>query len=222
MVNQPPKLSIVSTRQSTSASMRVQSRGTKSTLTKLAKDTLKLPLTSSASASSNLGQPKFIRPKPVAAVKQTVSDSSGSKCQYCGKFFAKIHGMNTHLLEKCEKIPTSARRQLNCQQQPNAASSEESNSKQVSSRKTKLFGQEIDPISNYCRFFANINGSSGMQEEDVANGLKNLRAELRKRKSVYTGITRTPSKAITCHLCKKSFFDCVEYADHISNHPDIS
>lgn len=221
MANQPPKLPIASTRQSISASLRAQRRETRSTITRLAvakATSSELPCAS----SSNTGQQKFIKPKTVVTRKPTTSDSKGNKCQYCDKFFAKSHGMTTHLLEKCEKIPASARRQLHCQQQQKVESFDDSNSKQVSSRKTKIFGQEIDPISKYSRFFAKINGSSGMQAEDVENGLKNLRAELRKIKSAHIGITRTPSKAITCHLCKKTFLNCVEYADHSSNHPPLN
>lgn len=139
---------------------------------------------------------------------QRKSHTTGNKCQYCDKSFIKSYGMQRHLLENCEKIPASARRQLlkkmeNC---------DESDSK--TRRKTFIFDRGTDPISKNSRFFATLNGSFSMQAE-VEN-------ELRKIKGAHLGITRTPSKAIKCHLCKKSFFNCVTYADHIANHPSLN
>lgn len=137
--------------------------------------------------------------------------------------------MRTHLLEKCEKIPAPARRQLKVQNKTMEENNvDEVNSKQVSRRKTYAFRQDIDTISKYSRLFANLTneGASGMRGDgaaaiEVENGLKNLRAELRKMKGPHTGITRTPSKPIRCHICNKLFFDCVEYADHSTNHPPL-
>lgn len=129
----------------------------------------------------------------------------GNKCRYCDKFFAKSHGMKLHMLEKCEKIPSTVRRNMKM-----ANNGDEPKSK-ILRRKTLISDQEIDPISKHCRFFANLNGSITMQAA--------VEKELRKIKGAHLGITRTPSKAIKCHLCKKSFFNCVAYADHIANHP---
>lgn len=129
--------------------------------------------------------------------------------------------MTTHLLEKCEKIPASARRQL-LQKNEN---SDETKSKLVSRHRPQV---EIDSVSKYSRFFVNLRnddasgmqgGGGGVTAINVENGLKNLRAELRKIKNAHTGIIRTPSKPIRCHICKKYFLDCVEYADHSTNHP---
>lgn len=87
--------------------------------------------------------------------------SNGNICQYCDKFFAKSHGMKTHLLEKCEKIPAPVRRQL-------MNISRETNSKQVSRTRSGI-GQGIDSISKYSRFFQNLtnDGASGMQGDVV-------------------------------------------------------
>lgn len=231
MVNQLLRVPKVSTRQSTSASVRAQRRETKNSLTSFAfarASTSTYGALSVTDSTSSL-QTKFLKPsgvslrKPVAPTSSSamVTSNSSGKCQYCDKFFAKSHGMMTHLLEKCEKIPASARRQLSQKEKD----CDEANSKQVSRRKTEAFRQDNDFVSKYSRFFVNLtnDGASGVQGDgiaaiDVEKSLKNLRSELRKIKSAYTGITRTPSKPIRCHICKKLFLDCVEYADHSANH----
>ncbi|XP_055302640.1 uncharacterized protein LOC129568587 isoform X2 [Sitodiplosis mosellana] len=211
--HQPPRIPIVSTtRQSISTSVRSQRRETKYSLTTLA--VAKASTSSNLSNSSSLNQAIFIKPNgepvrsrsKISASNMPTSNGNGNgngKCQYCDKFFAKNHGMMTHLLEKCEKIPASARRALN------EKNVDDFNSKQV--------------------FFVSVRNedASGMRGDggaaiDVENGLKNLRAELRKIKRPHTGITRTPSKAIRCHICKMNFFDCVEYADHSISHLSAS
>lgn len=218
----------MSTRSSISASVRAQRRDTKYSFTALA-----VSKASSANAlePASSGKVNFVKPSGLPVRKSVIpantpASTSGSKCQFCDKYFAKNHGMTTHLLEKCEKIPASVRRTL-LQKKDN---SDEIKSKQVSRHRTHAFGQDIDSISKYSRFFVNVSngGASGMPSDDVTgidveNGLKNLRAELRKIKSVHTGIIRTPSKPLRCHICKKIFFDCVEYAEHSSSgHSKIS
>lgn len=211
LVNQKPRVPIVSSiRQTTSTSLRTQRRETKHFLTSLA-----VAKSSNQSNSSSSNKTTFIKPSviPVRS-RSTVSSSvrpngdSNGKCQYCDKFFAKKHGLLTHLEEKCEKIPPSARRQL-LQKEKHV---DEANSK----LNAYALRQDIDSVSKYSRFFLNIanEGTSG-----VENGLKILRAELRKIKGPHIGITRTPSKAIRCHICKKAFLDPIEYADHSTNHP---
>lgn len=128
-----------------------------------------------------------------------------NKCKYCDKIFVKSNAMATHLLEKCEKIPSAARRQLF----PDGAI----NSKQ-GCRREKL---KIDNINKYSSFFEEIMKNKE-EPVDIENSLKNLRKEFRKTKNPHTGIIRTPKKPLKCHICKKIFMDCVEYADHITNH----
>ncbi|XP_031619266.1 uncharacterized protein LOC116338272 isoform X2 [Contarinia nasturtii] len=230
----PPKMSIVSTRQSMSSNVRAQRRETRSFLTTFA---MAKASTSSVAPSTSSTQHTFVKPSALPVRKslhpsmvssatvtsngKTNTNQSG-KCQYCDKFFVKSHGLKTHQLEKCEKIPSSARRQL--LQKENE--SNEANSKQTFTRRSQAFPQ-IDEFSKYSRFFVNLSsngGASGTQNDvnaaEINWGLKNLRAEIRKRAP--SGIQRTPQKPIRCHLCKKLFFDCVEYADHSANHPAIN
>lgn len=155
-------------------------------------------------SSSSLVPTKSEFQKPNGIVLRT--KSNGLKCQYCDKCFVKSHGMETHLLEKCEKIPANVRRQL---------LKKADSSKSFESSKTMR--HDSDSISKYSRFFVNISNDAGLQGDEVEKGLKNLRIELRKVKS-HTGITRTPSKSLRCHICKKHFLDCVDYAEHMSNH----
>lgn len=227
LASQPPRVSIVASRQSISTTVRAQRRQTKYSLSTLSEQLKKnqAPPTSDVPSSSSSSQVTFtkpsgvpvrLRPTPAAAA----SGSGSGNCQYCDKFFAKSHGMTMHLLEKCEKIPASVRRQLLKKE----GKIDEANSKQVS-RKSFAFRQDIDSISKYSRFFVNLT-NEGVRDEgaaaiDVENGLKNLRAELRKTRGAYTGIKRTPSKPIRCHICKKLFLDCVKYADHSTNHPPL-
>lgn len=199
---QPPKLAIA-TRPSIPCNIDAQRRETKSCITKLA--------IANASSSAALVKQQFRKPE-VPARK-----INGFKCQYCDKNFVKNHGMTTHLLEKCEKIPASVRRQL-LQKQESCNSAICKNVIPLNKR------QEIDFISKYSRFFAIVTNesASGMQGDDVEKGLKDLRAEVRKIKSGHTGIIRTPNKPLRCHICKKQFLDCVEYALHSSSHAQIS
>lgn len=175
------------------------------------------PIETIASASGlSSSQPNFKKPSGLPIRKPVGTKVNVNKCQYCDKSFVKVQGMTTHLLEKCEKIPASVRRQLLQKNEKN----DEKNSKQVSRRKTQAFRQEIDSISKYSRFFVNLTNEPG--QVDVANGLTNLRAELRKVKSAHTGVVRTPNKSIRCHICNKLFLDCVKYADHSANHPSLN
>lgn len=184
------------------------------------------PSTSSSSTqtTSTAANPvRFIKPSAVPVRKPPISVSSAAKpntikCQYCDKCFIKSHGMKTHLLENCDKIPPAARRQL-LKKEETSIEEVQCNSKQVSRRRTQAFDREIDFISKYSRLFKNVTNDSGTQTSatnDIETGLKTLRNELRKANSAHTGIARTPSKPIRCHICKKIFFDCVEYAEHSS------
>lgn len=119
--------------------------------------------------------------------------------------------MTTHLLEKCEKIPAVVRRQL-------LKKAEITNDVSSKQKQREGLRHESDSISKYSRFFVNIsNGTPGLQSDEVEKGLKNLRAELRKTAFAHTGITRTPNKTLRCHICKKHFLDCVDYAVHVSS-----
>lgn len=204
MFNQKLKVPIASTRvQSISNNIRAQRRETKQSITKLA-------VASASNKSSSVTVPiqvKFIKPENGMALRKP---SESNKCKFCDKSFVKSNAMMVHLLEKCEKIPASVRRQLLQKEE----SCGEAKSKQVSRRKTNAFNhQENDSISKFSRFFQDLRN-----DIDVENGLKKLRAEIR-RTNGHTGIARTPSKPIKCHICKKLFLDCVEYADHITKHP---
>lgn len=222
MANNPPRVPIMSTRPSISANVRAQRRETKYSFTNLA---VSKASTMAEKSSESSSKEKFVKPSALPVrnpnLVKAATASNGNRCQYCDKFFAKSHGMTTHLLEKCEKIPTSARRQL-LQKNENV---DNFNSKPVFRQRPHQV--EIDSVSKYSRFFTNLtnSGASSMQIEDgfiamdVENGLKSLRAELRKVKNAHTGIIRTPSKPIRCHICKKHFLDCVEYAEHMENHP---
>lgn len=141
------------------------------------------------------------RPDKINFIKPNIN-----KCKYCDKSFVKINAMATHLLEKCEKIPSAVRRQL--------FSDEANNSKQRRHRENL----QNDNIYKYSSFFDEIRKNI---EEPAAieSSLKHLREEFRKTKNVHTGIIRTPKKPLRCHICKKVFMDCVKYADHITNHP---
>lgn len=217
LANQPPTVPIVSTHQSNSMSIRAQRRETKNSLTSLA-----LAKTS-ISSDRPVDKTSFVKPigvsirsKSTTTTSATTTSNGNGKCKYCDKFFAKSHGMSTHLLENCEKIPSSARRQLLQKEK----TIDNANSKQVSRRKTFAIRQDNDSIPKYSRFFVSLTNEDGAVI-DVENGLKNLRAELRKIKGPHAGITRTPSKTIRCHICNKLFLDCVEYADHTTNHPPL-
>lgn len=170
------------------------------------------PASSSSSStvtlSASLAKPEFR--KPVSGKVSIALATKPSICQYCDKSFVKNQAMATHLREKCEKIPAAIRRQLLKNDITNNVTS-----KQKQRDSLRL---EYDSISKYSRFFINIsNDTTALQSDEVEKGLKNLRAELRKTKGI-TGITRTPSKTLRCHICKKHFLDCVDYAEHIANH----
>lgn len=217
VTNQKIKVPIASTRVlSTSNNIRAQRREAKQSITKLA-------VASASNAQLQISsltvpiQAKFVRPENGTTIRKP---SESNKCKYCDKCFVKSNAMKAHLLEKCEKIPASARRQLLQKEE----SCGEAKSKQVSRRKYHAFNQqENDSISKYSRFFLNLrNDMQGVATIDVENGLKNLRAEIRKTKSGHSGIARTPNKPIKCHICNKLFLDCVEYADHITKHTSLN
>lgn len=216
MVNQVPRVPIMSTRLSISSSVRAQRRETKYSFTNFAVSKASTLSRTTSDASSST-KDKFIKPSALPVRNSNLvkpsTTTNGSKCQYCDKYFAKSHGLTTHLLERCEKIPASARRQL-LQKNDN---SDEDKSKHVPRHRSQA---QIDSLSKYSRFFTNLTnvGDGDIRAVDVENGLKNLRAELRKNKNAHTGIIRTPRKPLRCHICKKMFLDCVEYAAHSSNH----
>lgn len=119
--------------------------------------------------------------------------------------------MLTHLLEKCEKIPALARRLLH---------KEETVQETYSKKPRSGIGQDIYSVSKYSRFFQNLTNDNQSEipgSVDIENGLRNLRAELKKMKIAHPGIVRTPNKSLRCHVCKKLFLDCVDYADHCTS-----
>lgn len=204
---QPPKLNIALTRQTIASS-----RETKPSVI-MPSSSSSLSSVSVYSSGATVKQ-EFRKPNAVPLRTNKTTMVNTLKCQYCDKCFVKSQGMTTHLLEKCEKIPASVRRQL----LQKAETCNDAISKQLSRQALR---QEFDSISKYSRFFVNMSneGTSGMRIDEVEKGLKNLRTELRKTKSAHTGIIRTPSKPIRCHICNFVTLDCVEYAEHISNHP---
>lgn len=210
-------MTIASTRQSVASNIDVKRRDITRRITQLAIASAKVPSQSASTSSATTTAPakqEFRRPVEVPLRSSKMTKVTNLQCQYCDKCFVKSQGMTTHLLEKCDKIPASARRKL----LQKAESSNSTTSKQLSKQTMR---QDTDSISKYSRFFVNMSkeGASGMQGDDVEKRLQILQTELRKIKNSHTGIIRTPSKSIQCHICKKLFLDCVEYADHTSNHP---
>lgn len=215
---QPPKLAIISTRPSMINHIDAKRRETKQCITKLVIANANVPCPSnplpSVSSSTAIEKQTFRKPTEGPLRSNKIAKSNSQKCQYCDKCFVKSCGMETHLLERCDKIPASVRRQL----LQKTESCKNTNSKQIS---RETLRQETDSIWKYSRFFINMSneGTVDTGSHDVEESLKILQAELRKNKSSHTGIMRTPNKPLRCHICKKLFLDCVEYADHISNHP---
>lgn len=193
---QVPKLAVAATRQTMNG---VTKHGLAN-----ATNATAIPSTSSSTA---LAKPEFRIPHIALRANKT------AKCQYCDKCFVKSQAMTTHLLEKCEKIPAVVRRQL-------LKKAEVTNDVTSKQKQRESLRHESDSILKYSRFFVNVsNGdASDLQSDEVEKGLKNLRAELRKTKGGHSGIIRTPSKTLRCHICSKHFLDCVDYAEHISNH----
>lgn len=198
---QLPKLTVAATRQSF-----VKRRETKHGIIKLGHVANPTAIPSTASSSAALVKPEFRKPEQI-----TLRANKPTQCQYCDKFFVKSQAMTTHLHEKCEKIPAVVRRQL----LKKADITNDATSKQ---KQRESLRHESDSISKYSRFFVNLSNGAGLQSDEVEKGLKNLRAELRKTKGGHTGIIRTPKKTLRCHICKQLFLDCVDYAEHISNH----
>lgn len=201
IVTQPPKPTVASARQPIT-----KRRETKNSITMHVSNAI--PTTSSVpSSAAASAKPEFRKPNEIEPRTNKPKVANGLKCQYCDKCFVKNHGMTTHLLEKCEKIPAIVRRQLIV-----------SHSKSKPLLRQEELRHESD-LTIYSRFFVNISneGASSLHGDEVVKGLKNLRAELRKIKSAHTGIIRTPNKTLRCHVCKKHFLDCVEYAEHITN-----
>lgn len=197
--HKPPKQSISSS-QSESDNNHSHRQKTKQLFTKIAVANA-TPLTAAA-----------VVPASSKIPENTKQRLPNDKCKYCDKTFVKSKAMAAHLIERCEKIPATLRRQLLQDEKYR----DEAKNKQVCRRKSIAYNQENDSISEYSRFFVNLRND--VHCIDGVDGLKNLRAEIRKTNIGHIGVSRTPSKLIRCHICQKIFFDCVDYAEHSTTH----
>lgn len=163
----------------------------------------------------NLPKPQIIgnRSQFTVPAQPPLKLYSSTQCTYCDKRFAKEHGLNLHLQDKCEKIPAAQRRLL---MRPGN-----------STRKLVPIARQThasDLISNNSRFFLNITNeaASGLHcsenDDAMTSGLNELKANMKKMSKTYMGVTRTPNKSIKCYICYRAFLNCAEYASHVVEH----
>lgn len=199
------------------------------------KATVSTALSSSAATATALVAPKLPRkpishlPKPQTATTQAkptmaapvasgapmLKLNSSAKCTYCDKKFVKEHALNMHLQDKCDKIPATQRRQL-LQKMSGSIDSKHEHPIIRKVRASRF-------IPNDSRFLLDITNeaASGLHQSEnseAAKGFIQLKASMRRLSKAYMGITRTPSKSIKCHICRRAFLNCAEYATHVVEH----
>lgn len=152
-------------------------------------------------------------PKPPSNATQSQCNEP-SKCTYCDKTFVKGLAFKLHLLNNCEKIPATQRRLL---QDTRPASS---NSKPLVTVVGRTRSSQLMP--NRSRFFLDVtNGAAAAAEAGARRsdtGLGALAANMKRLPNTFSGVTRTPSKSIKCHICRRAFLNCAEYAMHVVEH----
>lgn len=218
------RLSIYTSRQPPTATVNARSQSKN-----VGNSTTSSTTTSVPSTSGSTSAPKkevFVKPtlprlltnKPKAVdSKLPIANNSSFKCKYCDRTFAKHFGLDQHLADNCEKIPASHRRLLLKDQNDKA----ESKTRKHDSDK-HFQSQRQNDTWKHSRFFVEkFNQAVSVSHtatKSMESGLNSLRNELKLLSNAHSGVKRTPKKAIKCLPCNKLFWDCVEYAIHMSNH----
>lgn len=162
------------------------------------------------STNSKPSRKTIAPPKP----QSNVSDAA-SQCTYCDKKFVKGLALRLHLLNNCEKIPSTQRRLLLQSEQPSNNTSKPLVPTLVRPKRLSHL------ISNRSRFFLDVTNeaaaaAAGAPKSDTGHG--ELVATIKRMPKVFAGVTRTPSKSIKCHICRCAFLNCAEYATHVVEH----
>lgn len=218
------RLSIYTSRQPPSATVNARSQAKNFNNSTTSSTTESTPSTSgSASAPYKERFVKPTLPRLLLNSKSKAVDSklpianSSFKCKYCDRTFAKNFGLDQHLADNCEKIPASHRRLLLKDQTDKA----ESKTRKHDSDK-HFQSQRQNDAWKHSRFFVEkfnqAVSTSHTATKSMESGLNSLRNELKLLSNAHSGVKRTPKKAIKCLTCNRLFWDCVEYAIHMSNH----
>uniref|UniRef100_A0A1A9WU81 C2H2-type domain-containing protein n=1 Tax=Glossina brevipalpis TaxID=37001 RepID=A0A1A9WU81_9MUSC len=151
---------------------------------------------------------------------------SENQCKYCDKKFALLRALHIHLLQNCPKIPPGDKRKLQLTemdhvqkaQLPNVFANKSSStpSNSVTPRLScnlnvaqRTFKSPLKPTLNY----KNTNRKSVVAADEIRVPSYNSKLPKIKQKK-HSGVYRTPTKLIPCHLCDMVFKNILDYTNH--------
>lgn len=185
--------------------------------------------TGAAVAATSIIDNKFVKPSSIPKImsvrRGSSADATSLKCKYCDRTFAKSHALNVHLSENCEKIPASHRRLLSKDTDDTVNSKQVSVGKLNAKRSNNNFKHSarldrfIDAITNEAA--SDLSVAQSMNSGSGAFDLTQIKNEIKKftnKSTGHSGIIRTPTKAMRCRICKAIFYNCVEFAEHCTDH----
>lgn len=115
-------------------------------------------------------------------------EQDANKCQFCDKKFAIKSALETHLTDNCGKISYTERKKLLNNSKNGSLKSQSSNNSRPNSGTSKSV---LDVSSSPDRSMRN---------------------------TAHFGVYRTPSKPITCNICKISLPDILAFTSHVAMH----
>ncbi|ALC46549.1 CG8478 [Drosophila busckii] len=120
-----------------------------------------------------------------------------SNCKYCDKKFALERALHIHLMQNCVKIPPKEKRKLEFTELNH----------QKKAQLPKLTGVE----SFGARPRESLMPKNFAQSEVPPMAPPSTKKVIKK---AHTGVSRTPTKTVPCHICKQSFKSILEYTNH--------
>ncbi|XP_013108837.2 serine-rich adhesin for platelets [Stomoxys calcitrans] len=177
---------------------------------------------------------------PSTKTTHSMPHSEENKCKYCDKKFALVRALHIHLLQNCSKIPPGDKRKLQYTEMNHVekaklptfahhgnGSANTASSKQATPRMAvrqqksvdigkynKESSMEKDLRTKQCD--SSSSSISGSQTNIAASTATNTTGSVQKSKkaTAHSGVFKTPSKSVPCHLCKLTFKSILDYTNH--------
>lgn len=131
---------------------------------------------------------KTFRLRTTLISHQKSHQENTNKCQFCDKKFAIKSALETHLKDNCKKISFTERK--------------------------KLLNNSINrPLKSHASNNSPLNSVTSKSSLDVSSS-----SDRSMRNTAHYGVYRTPSKPITCNICKINLPDILKFTSHVEMH----
>ncbi|XP_075152654.1 uncharacterized protein LOC142226462 [Haematobia irritans] len=174
---------------------------------------------------------------PTAKTTMGSHNSADNKCKYCDKKFALVRALHIHLLQNCSKIPPGEKKKLKFTEMNHVEKaqlptfSHHGNGMSASSSthatphnavKQNFSKQKSHQFGKSSKESSMENDLKAKQSDSTSSSVSGSQTTIAstnsvqkpKKASAHSGVYRTPSKSVPCHVCKLTFKSILDYTNH--------